>query len=207
VTLLAVDPAFPDPEAIALAAAALGAGQLVVIPTDSVYGLAADPSLPAAVARVFEAKGRSRALALPVLVASVAQLGRLVGLDERARRAVGAFWPGAVTLVLPRAEGLAWDLGDRPGTLAVRMPAHPVALEVLTQAGPLAVTSANPTGEPTPDTAAGVRELLGDAVSVYLDAGPSPGGTPSTVLDLTRAEAVILREGAVPAAEVLAALA
>ncbi|MEX2458136.1 MAG: L-threonylcarbamoyladenylate synthase [Actinomycetota bacterium] len=205
-TLLPVDPASPDPDAIALAAAALAAGQLVVVPTDSVYGLAADPSLPGAVSRLFEAKGRPRTLAIPVLVASLAQVARLVRLDERARRAIGAHWPGALTLVLPRREGVTWDLGDRPGTLAVRMPDHPVALELLTQAGPLAVTSANPTGEPTPDTAGEVRDLLGDAVSVYLDAGPSPGGTPSTVLDLSGPEAVVLRAGALPAEDVRAAL-
>lgn len=206
-TFLPVDPESPDPDAIALAAAALAAGQLVVLPTDSVYGVAADPSLPGAVARLFEAKGRPRTLAIPVLVASLAQAARLVALDDRARRAIGAHWPGALTLVLPRKNGVAWDLGDRPGTLAVRMPDHPVALELLTQAGPLAVTSANPTGEPTPETADGVRDLLGDAVSVYLDAGPSPGGTPSTVLDLSGPEPVVLRAGALPAEDALASLA
>jgi L-threonylcarbamoyladenylate synthase len=206
VTVLEVDPAAPDADAIALAAAALAAGQLVVLPTDSVYGLAADPSLPAAVVRLFEAKDRPRSLAIPVLVASLAQLDRLVEVDARAKRAIGALWPGAVTLVLRRRPGVDWDLGDAPGTLAVRMPDHPVALELLTQAGPLAVTSANPSGEPTPETCAGVREALGDAVSVYLDAGPSALATPSTVLDLAGDEPRILRSGAVPPEAVFAAL-
>ena len=114
VTLLLVDPASPDPDAIALAAAALAAGQLVVLPTDSVYGVAADPSLPAAVARLFEAKGRPRSLAIPVLVASLAQVDRLVDVDARARSAPsGRSGPAPLTLVLPRRPGVGWDLGRR----------------------------------------------------------------------------------------------
>ncbi len=202
-TLLTVDPREVDPDAIALAAAALSAGQLVVLPTDSVYGVAADPSLRAAVARLFEAKGRPRSLAIPVLVSSLTHVKRLVEVDARAERAMGAFWPGALTIVLPRRPGVEWDLGEAERTLALRMPAHPVALELLTQAGPLAVTSANRSGEPTPRTCEEVRAVLGDAVSVYLDAGPSPGDVASTVLDLSEEAARVLREGSIPAAEVL----
>jgi tRNA threonylcarbamoyl adenosine modification protein (Sua5/YciO/YrdC/YwlC family) len=205
-TVLAVDPAKPEPDAIALAAAALAAGQLAVIPTDSVYGVAADPSLPRAVDRLFAAKGRPRSLAIPVLVASLSHVKRLVEVDARAERAMGAFWPGPLTLVLRRKPGAGWDLGGAGDTLAVRMPDHAVALELLTQAGPLAVTSANRSGEPTPRTCAGVQEQLGDAVSVYLDAGPSAGEVPSTVVDLSGREIAVLREGAILAAEVLDAL-
>ena len=205
-TLLPVDPAAPDPDAIALAAAALAAGQLVVLPTDSVYGVGADPSIPAAVARLFEAKGRPRSRSIPVLVASLAQVDRLVALDGRARTAISAFWPGALTLVLPRKPGVDWDLGEDAATVALRMPAHGVALELLTQAGPLAVTSANRSDEPTPRSCQDVRAQLGESVSVYLDAGPSSGESPSTVLDLSGELPRVLREGVLPAAEVLDAL-
>lgn len=205
-TVLTVDAASPDPDAIALAAAALAAGQLVVVPTDSVYGVAADPGLPAAVDRLFEAKGRPRSLPIAVLVSSLSQVKRLVAVDRRAERAMAAFWPGPLTLVLPRVGGATWELGDAAGTLGIRMPDHAVALELITQAGPLAVTSANRSGEPTPPTCAGVRDVLGDRVSVYLDAGPSPGGVASTVLNLSADPPEVVREGAIPAAEALAAV-
>ncbi|MCA1726879.1 MAG: threonylcarbamoyl-AMP synthase [Actinobacteria bacterium] len=207
-TLLRVDAMAPDPDAIAMAAAALAAGQLVVLPTDSVYGLAADPGLPQAVDRLFEAKSRPRSLAIPVLVSSLAHVKRLVEVDARAERAMGTFWPGPLTLVLRRRPGAGWDLGEAasPGTLAVRMPDHPVALELITQAGPLAVTSANRTGRPTPRTCEGVAAELGDSVSLYLDGGPSPGEVPSTIVDLTGSQPAVLREGALSAAEVRDAL-
>ena len=203
-TTLRVDPGDPDADDVAIAAAALAAGQLVVVPTDSVYGLAADPAVPAAVARLFEAKGRPRSLAIPVLVASLAHVRRLVEVDERALRAIDRFWPGPLTLVLRRRTGFAWDLGDAPGTLAVRMPDHPVALALLTQTGPLAVTSANRSGEPPPVVVAEIEAVFGDAVSLYLDAGAAPGGTASTVADLTGPEARILRPGPVSAADLSA---
>jgi L-threonylcarbamoyladenylate synthase len=138
-----------------------------------------------------------------VLVSSLTHVKRLVEVDARAERAMGAFWPGALTIVLRRKAGVDWDLGEAGSTLALRMPDHPVALELLTQAGPLAVTSANRTGEPTPRTCGEVRAVLGDAVSVYLDAGASPGDVPSTVLDLSGEAPRVLREGSMPAAEVL----
>jgi L-threonylcarbamoyladenylate synthase len=206
VTLLRVDPADPDADAIALAAAAVAAGQLVVLPTDSVYGLGADPTLPAAVDRVFAAKGRPRDLSLPVLVAGLAHVDRIAVLDARARRAIAALWPGAVTLVLRRKPAVSWDLGRANDTLALRMPDHRVALDLLTQTGPLAVTSANRSGRPTPADCAEVAEILGDAVSVYLDAGPSPSQIPSTIVDLSGPEPVLLREGAIPAGHVLEVL-
>jgi tRNA threonylcarbamoyl adenosine modification protein (Sua5/YciO/YrdC/YwlC family) len=193
--MLTVDPADPDPEDIALAAAALSAGQLVVMPTDTVYGVAADPALAAAVTRLFEAKGRQRSRSIPVLVGSLAHANRLVELDARARGLIQRYWPGPLTIVLPRKPGVDWDLGEARGTLAVRMPAHPVALALLTQTGPLAVTSANRSGEETPATVGEIEVVLGDRVSVYLDAGPAPGGVASSLVTFAGKRTIVLREG------------
>ncbi len=194
-------------EPLAEAAEAALAGLLIVLPTDTVYGIGTRPDDPAATARLFEAKGRPRELALPVLVASREQAERIAAFDERARALAGRFWPGALSLVLPRTElSLPWALGEEPSTIAVRMPHHPLALALLARTGPLAVTSANRSGEPTPTTCEGLQEVFGDAVAVYLCQAEPLAGSPSTVVDLTGPEPRVLRAGALAEGELRAAL-
>ena len=186
---------------------ALARGDLVVLPTDTVYGVAARPELPGATARLFEAKGRSRDLTLPVLLADRNGAGLVGSLDGRARRLSERFWPGPLTLVVERTEASAgWDLGDERGTIGLRVPDHDRTRALLAETGPLAVTSANPSGEPTPPDCDGVRAVLGDAVTVYLCDDPRPAGPPSTVFDLTGQDPRVLREGALDPETVLAAL-
>jgi tRNA threonylcarbamoyl adenosine modification protein (Sua5/YciO/YrdC/YwlC family) len=178
------------------AAEAAGAGGLIVFPTDTVYGLGTRPDDPDATARLFEAKGRPRDLELPVLVASVADAERIARFDARARALAGWFWPGPLTLVLPRTlVSETWDLGEDRATIAVRMPHHPLALALLARAGPLATSSANRTGAPTPATADELERIFGGAVDVYLCQDAPLEGRPSTVLDLTGADLRVLREG------------
>lgn len=165
---------------------AIGRGQLVVLPTDTVYGIAADAFSPKAVQRLLEAKGRGRQQPPPVLVAGVATLNALVAsVPEPIERLVAEFWPGGLTIVLPAQPSLAWDLGDTRGTVAVRMPAHRIALELLQETGPLAVSSANLTGRPAAVTVDGALDMLADSVDVYLDGGPSESGVASTIIDAT----------------------
>lgn len=184
------------------AIAALDRGKAIVIPTDTVYGLAARPENAAAVRSVFEIKRRADDQPLPVLGADSNDLARVVVMDERAVALGRDFWPGSLTLVLARAEGFPYDLGDDGiGTVAVRVPDHPIALELLARTGPLAVTSANRSGAPPAITIEEARAALGDEVGVFLDGG-RVGGAPSTVLDLS-GEPRILREGAVPESELL----
>lgn len=191
--------------AIERAVEALQAGRLVVLPTDTVYGVAADAFSPEATGRIFDAKDRARAHPLPVLIRSQKQLPALTPLeDEALDRLIAAYWPGPLTIVLPAQPGLQWDLGRNDGTVAVRMPLDDVALALISQVGPLAVTSANLSGRPPGPTAADALAQLGDAVDLYLDDGPRDGGSPSTIVDLTRREPGILREGALDATEVLA---
>jgi len=181
------------------AVTALQDGGLVVLPTDTVYGIAADAFSPTAVAALLAAKGRGRDMPVPVLVGSWRTLDGLVDeLGPLARRMVQEFWPGPLTLIVRAAPSLAWDLGETRGTVAVRMPQHPVALEVLTQTGPLAVSSANRSGMPPAVDAADAEAQLGDAVQVYLDAGPAGEPVPSTIVDLTGDRARVLRSGALP---------
>lgn len=199
------DLAGPEEGAISAAARALARGGLVVLPTDTVYGVAARPDVPDATARLFEAKRRSRDLTLPVLVASRSDAESVGAFGGIAERLAARFWPGPLTLVLDRAaEARAWDLGEERATVGVRVPAHAVALALLAASGPLAVTSANVSGEPTPRDCDGVVGALGDAVDVYLCAGPSPIGVASTVVDATTDAPRVLRSGAVPEADVLA---
>ncbi|MDP8961825.1 MAG: L-threonylcarbamoyladenylate synthase [Actinomycetota bacterium] len=191
--------------AVARAAAALGAGRLVVLPTDTVYGVAADAFNPAATARIFLAKARSRRLPLPVLVYSPTQLAGIVAeVPAAGEWLMAAYWPGPLTLVLAAQDNLAWDLGDAAGTVAVRMPLDEVALDVIRAVGPLAVTSANRTGEPAANDVTAARAALGDDVDVYVDDGPRRNATPSTILDLTRSEPLLIREGDLPSDEVMA---
>jgi tRNA threonylcarbamoyl adenosine modification protein (Sua5/YciO/YrdC/YwlC family) len=183
------------------------AGELVVLPTDTVYGLAARPDDPEATARVFAAKGRPRELELPVLVATPSEAREIARVDARAEALMLRFWAGPLTIVLPRTgASRSWRLGGRETTIGVRMPHHPLALAVLARTGPLAVTSANRSGEPTPATCDGVAGVFGAAVSVYLcDERPLEGAA-STVVDLASPDVVILREGGVGEADVRAAL-
>jgi L-threonylcarbamoyladenylate synthase len=185
---------------------ALRKGELVVLPTDTVYGVAARPDLSNATARLFEAKGRPRDLNLPVLVADPADAARVGILDDRARRLAEEFWPGGLTVVVRRTdESLRWDLGEEHETVGVRVPDHPVTGAILREAGPLAVTSANRSGEPTPPTCEGVRAALGDSVAVYV-CDDRPPGPASTIVDLTGGEPRVLRRGVLDPETVLAAL-
>ncbi len=164
---------------------AIAAGELVVLPTDTVYGVAADAFSPAAVKRLLEAKGRTRSSPPPVLIGSLAALDALAESVPDAVRALGAkFWPGGLTIIVDAQPSLAWDLGDTRGTVAVRIPNHPLALELLAETGPLAVSSANLTGQSPGATAAEAKEQLGGRVSVYLEVG-TVGGKASTIVDAT----------------------
>lgn len=193
--------------ALEAAAKELDAGGVVVFPTDTVYGVGADAFNPEATARIFEAKRRPRSMPLPVLVARPRQAWALCSeVPSAAQVLVAEFWPGPLTLILPEAEGLSWDLGATRGGVAVRMPAHDDLLDLIMMIGPLAATSANLSGEPTPTTVAEIAARLGDAVSLYVDGGPSAGDVPSTIVDLTRWRPKVTREGAIPRAEVERAL-
>ncbi len=186
------------PMAIATAARAVKAGSVVVLPTDTLYGIGADAFNPSAVASVLAAKGRGRDLPVPVLVGSWSTIDGLVSwVPAVMRDLIEAFWPGGLTLVVEHAPSLAWDLGDARGTVAIRMPLHPIALDLLGQTGPMAVSSANISSQPAAVTAQQAYEQLGESVSVYLDGGEVPLGQPSTIVDLTADIPVVLREGAV----------
>jgi L-threonylcarbamoyladenylate synthase len=183
------------------ARAAIARGDLVVMPTDTVYGIAADAFQPAAVQALLDAKGRGRSAPPPVLVPNRSTLDALAEtVPDAVTKLADAFWPGGLTIVLPARTTLAWDLGDTGGTVALRMPDDRIALELLAETGPLAVSSANRTGQPAAQTAQDALEQLGDSIDVYLDAGATPGPLPSTIVDATAlAEGtgplVVLREG------------
>jgi L-threonylcarbamoyladenylate synthase len=183
---------------IAAAVTAVLNGELVVLPTDTVYGLGADAFSPAAVTRLLAAKGRSRDMPPPVLVGTVRAATALVeDLGQDGQRLIDEFWPGGLTLVCRATRSLSWDLGDTKGTVAIRMPEDSVALDLLRETGPMAVSSANRTGLPAATTAAQARDQLGDAVSVYLDNGTVAGGVASTIVDLTGSQPRLLRRGAI----------
>ncbi|KZS83855.1 MULTISPECIES: L-threonylcarbamoyladenylate synthase [Mycobacterium] len=185
---------------ISAAVAALKAGRLVVMPTDTVYGVAADAFDRTAVDALLAAKGRGRDMPVGVLVGSWHTIEGLVySVPPGARELIRAFWPGALSLVVVQAPSLQWDLGDARGTVMLRMPLHPVAIELLREAGPLAVSSANVSGQPAAVDADDARRQLGDRVDVYLDAGPSAQQAASTIVDLTGASPRILRPGPVTA--------
>jgi L-threonylcarbamoyladenylate synthase len=191
--------------AVQRAADALRTGQLVVLPTDTVYGVAADAFNLDGTSRLLRARGASRSAPLAVFVRSPKQLtGLTTEVTEVAERLVAAYWPGPLTLVIPAEPNLRWDLGDAQQVVAVRMPLDDVALEVVRAVGPLAVSSASRVGVPTPVTAAEAVAGLGDEVTVGLDDGPRELGVRSTIVDLTRREPVVLRPGMLPGDEVLA---
>jgi tRNA threonylcarbamoyl adenosine modification protein (Sua5/YciO/YrdC/YwlC family) len=199
-----------------LARQAIGRGELVVIPTDTVYGVAADAFAPAAVARLLQAKGRERTAPPPVLIPGIPTLDALAEVvPDEVRPLVAKFWPGGLTVIVRARSTLDWDLGETRGTVALRMPGDPIALELLAETGPLAVSSANTTGEPAATTVAEAEAMLQDAVAVYLDAGPvgrGYAGDPragSTIVDATGLESPngklrILRHGVIPDDEIVA---
>jgi L-threonylcarbamoyladenylate synthase len=192
---------------IEAAARAVQAGQIVVLPTDTVYGIGCDAFDGAAVSAVLAAKGRGRDMPPPVLVPNARTVDGLArSVPEYVRHLIDRFWPGALTLVLESQPSLTWDLGETNGTVALRMPDHEIALALLGQAGPMAVTSANLTGRPPAQSVAEAQEQLGASVAVYLDGGTAPGGYASTILDCTGGAPLTLREGALTRAEVDTAL-
>lgn len=169
-----------------LAKVSLGRNELVVLPTDTVYGLAADAFSPVAVSALLAAKGRGPQSPPPVLIGTIQTLQALAeDIPEVAHRLAQTFWPGALTMILKSQASLTWDLGETKGTVALRMPDHKIALALLQETGPLAVSSANLTGEPAATTCQQAERYLGDKVAVYLDGGNSPKGEASTILDLT----------------------
>ncbi len=179
-----------------LARGAVGRGELVVLPTDTVYGIGADAFNAKAVQRLLDAKGRDRTSPPPVLVPGIPTLDALAAeVPEPVRALVAEFWPGGLTIILHAQPSLTWDLGETRGTVALRMPDHPIALELLSETGPLAVSSANLSGMPSATTAAEAAAMLGESVAVYLEAGASgtgyeavgerPGDLSSTIVDAT----------------------
>jgi tRNA threonylcarbamoyl adenosine modification protein (Sua5/YciO/YrdC/YwlC family) len=201
-----------------LARVAIGRGELVVLPTDTVYGLAADAFSPEAVQRLLDAKGRTRQSPPPVLIPGIPTLDALAeAVPDEVRALVAEFWPGGLTVILPARESLRWDLGDTNGTVALRMPNNFYALELLSETGPLAVSSANLTGQPAATTVQDAERMLGSSVSVYLDGGetgsdyPAGAGAGSTIVDATGllnegGELRIVRHGVISEAAINAVL-
>jgi len=185
-------------QGIASALGALKGGKLAVMPTDTVYGIGADAFNSAAVTALLAAKGRGRDMPVGVLVGSCHTIEGLVyTMPAGARELIRAFWPGALRLVVAQAPSLQWDLGDARGTVMLRMPLHPVAIELLREVGPMAVSSANVSGRPPAVNVGDARNQLGDLVDVYLDGGPSEQQAASTIVDLTGVNPRVLRAGPV----------
>lgn len=192
---------------LAAATTAIRSGELVVLPTDTVYGLGADAFDPVAVQRLLEAKGRGRQMPPPVLVGSPATLDALASeLPEWAKVLVEHYWPGPLTIVVRQQPSLQWDLGETRGTVAVRMPHDKTALELLARTGPLAVSSANLTGHPPATDADQAAEMLSAQVAVILDGGPTAADVPSTIVDCTGSQPRVLRAGAISVEELRGAL-
>ncbi|MDO7867324.1 L-threonylcarbamoyladenylate synthase [Nocardioides jiangxiensis] len=194
---LVTDPAERD-EALEAATLAVRRGELVVLPTDTVYGIGADAFDPAAVRRLLAAKGRGREMPPPVLIGAASTIDALaIEIPAWVRALTAEFWPGALTIVLRQQQSLQWDLGDTRGTVAVRMPDDEVAIALLERTGPLAVSSANLTGHPAATDADAAEEMLGSEITVLLDGGPSAGSEPSTIIAATDPDAPrLLRLGA-----------
>lgn len=188
---------------IASAISAVKGGRLVVMPTDTVYGIGADAFDRDAVGSLLAAKGRGRNMPVGVFVGSWNTIDGLVySVPPAARELIRAFWPGALSLVVTQAPSLQWDLGDANGSVMLRMPLHPVAIELLREVGPMAQSSANVSGQPAAVTAAQAHEQLGDKVEVYLDGGPAEQQAASTIVDLTGDQPRILRTGPISAADI-----
>lgn len=177
---------------------AIESGKLVVLPTDTVYGLAADAFSAVAVQRLLDAKGRTRQMPPPVLVGAPTTLDALaIEIPSYLRNMVSALWPGPLTVICNQQPSLNWDLGDTRNTVAIRMPNDPRALALLKQTGPLAVSSANTTGEAAAQNVDDAMRMLGESIAVYLDGGPTASGVPSTILDVTGPTPRVLRNGAI----------
>jgi L-threonylcarbamoyladenylate synthase len=187
---------------IARAITAAGRHQLVVIPTETSYAVACDAFSARGVERLNEAKGRHPRETLPVMVGSLKAAKAIMGsLHPQGEALIEGFWPGPLTALCPRQTTLTWDIGGDGSVVPVRMPLHPVALEVLQGVGPMVVVAANRAGEPVPRTCDEAQSQLDTDVTVYLDSGPRPAGEPSTVVDLTEREPRVLRPGAFGEAE------
>lgn len=181
-----------------LAKVSIGRKELVVLPTDTVYGLACDAFSHEGVRALLEAKGRDRQSPPPVLIGSVAAMSGLAQeIPQVAHKLAETFWPGALTMILKAQPSLTWDLGETKGTVALRMPDHKIALALLQETGPLATSSANLTGQPAATTCQQAEAYLGNKVKVYLDGGPSPKGEASTIVDLTELEDTVSESGEV----------
>jgi len=188
---------------IAAAVDAVGRGRLVVLPTDTVYGIGADAFNHAGVSALLAAKNRGRDMPVGVLVGSWTSIdGLALIVPDAARELIRAFWPGAISLIVNQAPSLQWDLGDARGTVMVRMPLHPVALELLKTVGPMAVSSANISGGAPAVDAAEAQRQLGESVEVYLDAGPAEQQAASTIVDLTGRAPRVVRDGPVTAEQI-----
>jgi L-threonylcarbamoyladenylate synthase len=193
--------------AIEAATRAVRQGGAVVFPTDTVYGIGADAFDAEAVQGLLDAKGRGRDMPPPVLISAATTADALVlAMPGYARALIEHFWPGPLTLVGKQQPSLQWDLGDTRGTVAIRMPDHPLALELLERTGPMAVSSANLTGQPAATDADQAEEMLDEVVTVIIDGGPTPGGAASTIVDVTGVQGRILRRGALSLDELNAAL-
>ena len=169
-----------------LAKVSLGRKELVVLPTDTVYGLACDAFSHEGVEKLLKTKGRDRQSPPPVLIGNTSALeGLAQEVPALAKKLAETFWPGALTIILKSQPSLTWDLGETKGTVALRMPDHKITLALLQETGPLAVSSANLTGEPAATTCAQAESYFGDKVSVYLDGGASPKGEASTIVDMS----------------------
>lgn len=169
-----------------LAKVSLGRKELVVLPTDTVYGLACDAFSHEGVEKLLKTKGRDRQSPPPVLIGNTSALeGLAQEVPALAKKLAETFWPGALTIILKSHPSLTWDLGETKGTVALRMPDHKITLALLQETGPLAVSSANLTGEPAAITCAQAESYFGDKVSVYLDGGASPKGEASTIVDMS----------------------
>jgi L-threonylcarbamoyladenylate synthase len=196
-----------DPQAIDQALQTLESGGLVAFPTDTVYGLSARVTDPAGIDRLYAVKGRDSAKAIPVLLSSPDELAQVTAeMNAMARRLAQRFWPGPLTLVVPRHPSLPENISNL-ATIGVRMPNHAVALALLGRSGPLAVTSANQSGRENTCTAQEVQSQLGGGIELILDGGQTPGGSPSTVVDCSGAAPAILRQGPITAADLQKALA
>ena len=188
---------------MALAVKAAKSGRLVVMPTDTLYGLGCDAFDNDAVASLLATKHRGPDMPVPVLVGSWDTVkGLVASLDDTAQTLIEAFWPGGLSIVVPQAPSLPWNLGDTRGTVMLRMPLHPIAIELLREVGPMAVSSANISGQTPPTTAIAAKQQLGKAVTVYLDGGEAEVGKPSTIIDLSGSHPYLLREGALSAEQI-----
>jgi tRNA threonylcarbamoyl adenosine modification protein (Sua5/YciO/YrdC/YwlC family) len=193
----ATDPLAWGP-AIDEAVNAVSRGQVIVLPTDTVYGVGADAFDARAVKALLDAKGRGRQMPPPVLIPDVRTLdGLATEIPGAVRALAAAFWPGALTVIVKAQPSLTWDLGETRGTVALRVPDHPLALALLRRTGPMAVSSANKTGRPAATSAADAAEQLGEAISVVLDGGPTPGSAPSTIVDATGERLRVIRLGVI----------